>query len=378
MTVPLEPNASADSLGPRVMPVCAHFEECGGCQFQNLSVANYQDWKEASVREIIEKGGVCPSLCLQPVFVPEKTRRRVTFSAIKQGGIVTTGFHRHRSHDIVSIAQCHLILPSLQTVLEKMPVAFAPVLHEKVEVDVFLQDVDGKIDCVITGLPSTGARQTENLAKLAEGLGLARISLVTREGEQPETYIDISPIQKASGRLNVLIPPAAFLQPSAEGESALVAAVNKGLSSLKGTKNKIADLFSGCGTFAGPLLERGFVLAVEEDGKMVEVLQKAARANSRLTVQQRDLFKEPIGPRELTGYHAVLLDPPRAGAREQALKLAKSAVPIVIYVSCNPQSFVRDAKILTEGGYHFESLQIVDQFIWSSHVEIVGVFQRKA
>jgi 23S rRNA (uracil1939-C5)-methyltransferase len=124
-------------------------------------------------------------------------------------------------------------------------------------------------------------------------------------------------------------------------------------------------------------LERGFVLAVEEDGKMVEVLQKAARANGRLTVQQRDLFKEPVGPRELTGYHAVLLDPPRAGAREQALKLAKSAVPIVIYVSCNPQSFARDAKILTEGGYHFESLQIVDQFIWSSHVEIVGVFCRK-
>lgn len=259
-----------------------------------------------------------------------------------------------------------------------MPAAFAPVLHEKAEVDVFLQDVDGKIDCVITGLPSTGARQTENLAKLAECLGLARISLVTREGALPETYIDISSIQKASGKLNVLIPPAAFLQPSAEGEAALVAAVNQGLSFLKGTKNKIADLFSGCGTFAGPLLERGFVLAIEEDQGMVEVLQKAARANGRLTVQKRDLFKEPIGPRELTGYQAVLLDPPRAGAREQALKLAKSSVPIVIYVSCNPQSFARDAKILTEGGYHFESLQIVDQFIWSSHVEIVGVFHRKA
>jgi 23S rRNA (uracil1939-C5)-methyltransferase len=363
--------------GSQVLPVCRHFEECGGCQFQNLSIADYQDWKEKSVREIIGKGPN-PQVWHEAIFVPEKTRRRVTFSAIKQGGIVTTGFHRHRSHDIVSIAQCHLILPSLQSVLERMPIALASVLHEKVEVDVFLQDVDGNIDCVITGLPSTGARQTENLAKVAEELGLARMSLAPREGAEAEIYIDVRPVQKTSGKLSVFVPPAAFLQPSAEGESALVSAVSTGLSSLKGNKNKIVDLFSGCGTFAGPLLERGFVLAVEEDKKMVAALQKAARANGRLTVEHRDLFKEPVSPRELVGYNAVVLDPPRAGAREQVLKLVKSSVPIVVYVSCHPLSFARDAKILVEGGYLFESLQIVDQFIWSSHVELVGVFRRKS
>lgn len=364
------------NLNSQVLPVCPHFEECGGCQFQDLSMRDYQDGKEKSVREIIEKGP-SPQVWHTAIFIPEKTRRRVTFSAIKKGGVVTTGFHRHRSHDIVSIAQCHLILPSLQTVLDKMPVALAPILHEKIEVDVFLQDVEGDIDCVITGLPATGARQTENLAKVAGELGLARISLVEREGADPETYIDIHPIQKTSGKLSVLVPPAAFLQPSAEGEAALVSAVNKGLSSLKGNKNKIADLFSGCGTFAGPLLERGFVLAIEEDKKMVAALQRAARANGRLTVEHRDLFKEPVSPRELAGYDAVVLDPPRAGAKEQVLKLVKSNVPIVVYVSCHPLSFSRDAKILVEGGYQFESLQIVDQFIWSAHVELVGVFRRK-
>lgn len=359
-----------------VFPVCPHFEECGGCQFQNMSVLEYRSLKEKSVREIIGKGP-CPEVWSPSLFVPEKTRRRVTFSATKQDGVIVIGFHRHRSHDIVPISQCRVILPSLQSILERMPAALAPILHEKKEVDIFLQDVDGRIECVVTGLPATGSRQTENLAKVAKDLGLARVSLVTREGAEPRVYIDLCPVQKTSGKLSVDIPPAAFLQPSAEGEAALVVAVNEGLSSLKGTKNRIVDLFCGCGTFSGPLLEKGFVLAVEEDKRMVDCLKKSARTDSRLTVESRDLFKEPVGPRELANYDAVVLDPPRAGAKEQASKLAKSKVPIVVYVSCHPSSFSRDARILVEGGYQFKSLQIVDQFIWSSHVELVGTFLRR-
>jgi 23S rRNA (uracil1939-C5)-methyltransferase len=174
------------------------------------------------------------------------------------------------------------------------------------------------------------------------------------------------------GNITVNLPPGAFMQPSAEGEAALVEAA---LAPIResGARNT-ADLFCGAGTFAGPLLQLGPVIAAESEGGSVAAL-KAAKAKG-LTVQSRNLFSNPLACKELNALDAVLFDPPRMGAKEQAKALAESPVPLVVGVSCNPSTFVRDAGILKEGGYRLDSMQVIDQFVWSAHMELVGVFRR--
>ncbi|HNS45199.1 MAG TPA: class I SAM-dependent RNA methyltransferase, partial [Alphaproteobacteria bacterium] len=211
-----------------------------------------------------------------------------------------------------------------------------------------------------------------------EACDFARVSFRKDTFAVPVTQVRMVALKKTSGALNVEVPAGAFLQPSKEGEAALVGAVMSALSSRKlGKKDKIADLFSGCGTFAGHILERYSVHAVEGERQMAETLAEAAKGNARFSAEWRDLFKEPVSTRELRDYSAVVFDPPRAGAKEQCQKLSKSSVPLIIGVSCNPATFARDAKILTAGGYKFKTAQMVDQFTWSTHSEIVGVFEKE-
>jgi 23S rRNA (uracil1939-C5)-methyltransferase len=177
------------------------------------------------------------------------------------------------------------------------------------------------------------------------------------------------------GTADVKLPQYPFLQPTEEGETVLLRAV---LAATKGAKT-IADLFSGCGTFALPLAAYARVHAVEKDDAMLAALLAAARATPGLkpiTVTRRDLFKVPLNAAELGQFDAVTLDPPRAGAQAQATQLAKSKVARIAYVSCNAESFARDARILVDGGYAMGTVTPVDQFLWSEHIELVADFAR--
>mgnify|MGYP003336832236 CR=1 FL=1 len=143
-----------------------------------------------------------------------------------------------------------------------------------------------------------------------------------------------------------------------------------------GKAKRAVDLYAGCGTFALPLLRRASVHAVERNAAAMAALRKAA--GGRLTVEQRDLERRPLQKDDLKHVDFVVLDPPRAGARAQAEALAVSAVPTIAYVSCNPATFARDARTLVEGGYSLARVVPVDQFVWSAHVELVGVFRRSS
>ena len=115
------------------------------------------------------------------------------------------------------------------------------------------------------------------------------------------------------------------------------------------------------------------------DGSMLDALAAAARATQGLkplATEKRDLFKQPMTARELEAFDAVVLDPPRAGAQAQATQLAQSRIKRIAYVSCDPASFARDARILVNGGYRMGAVTPVDQFLWSSHIELVGGFHR--
>lgn len=362
----------------RVAPPCPYYEQCGGCSLQHWSDDAYKSWTRERVEALLARNDLHPATWGDAVFVPDRTRRRATLAATKDKGVFRFGYHRARSHNVTDIPDCLVLSPRLQTLMNDIRPYIAKLLYDGQAIDVFLQDTGGALDVVITG--QIGARrqpqlrEQEMMGEISSACGIARISWRLKERDEPEIMMAAAPVLKGAGRLSVPLPPGAFMQPSAAGEDALVAAVRAALTG-RATK-KIADLFAGCGTFAGPLLEYGAVHAVEGDEAAVKALANAARMVSGLSVEKRNLFTDPLSPLELKNYDAVLFDPPRAGALAQATQLAASKVPVVIGVSCNPATFARDAALLCGGGYTLQSVQLVDQFTWSAHVELVGVFTR--
>lgn len=356
---------------------CPHYDRCGGCQLQHLSGAAYQSWKESSVRALLDKAGISAETWLPPVFIPNTTRRRVTFAAFKKDKIVTLGLNQVRSHQIEDLTTCLLLTPALESVRARLKPYLLRLLPEGKLTDIALQDIDGSIELILTGdFGDLSFTKMDIVNDMAYGLGLARIGWRKGQFDKADTLIAPLPTKKLFGKLQVEIPPASFLQPSSEGEAALVAAVMQGCGDLK--RAAFADLFSGCGTFTGHLLERGTVYAAESDADAVAALKKAAASMpKKLQAEKRDLFKEPLTVKELNGFDCVVFDPPRAGAQAQAANMARAQkLGRIIAVSCSPATFARDADMLIKGGYRLKSVQLVDQFIWSAHSELVGVFSR--
>lgn len=362
----------------RVTPPCPYYDTCGGCSLQHWSDGAYRAWTEKRVRTMLARNDVAVGAWRDSVYVPPRTRRRATFAALMVGGRLHLGFHKERSHHVADIPDCLVLSPRLQALMNGLRAHLPHILNDGREAAIFAQDSGSALDVMITG--QIGARrepqmrEREALATMAQDCGIARLSWRFKERDDPEIMIAGALVLKRSGALAVPLPPGAFLQPSMEGEAALLAAVLAPLQGMK--RGKVADLFAGCGTFAGPFLDYGVVHAVEGDEAAIAALQSAARGVSGLSVEKRNLFTDPLGPRELDKFDAVVFDPPRAGALAQATQIAQSKVPLAIGVSCNMATFARDAGVLLKGGYTLRSLQIVDQFTWSAHVELVGVFTR--
>ena len=356
----------------RVAAPCVHYKQCGGCALQHLEMGAYRAWKVEQVRARLEKAGLHPDIWDDPVFIPEATRRRATFAVLKRGGTLLAGFHGSRSHTIVAIDRCLLLVPELTDILERSKPYLLRVLTDGQAADLLLQGVDGQIEGVLTGKIESNLAALEAFSDWTNDLNLNRLSKRRNERDEPEIVVQRQPVLARFGPLCVALPPAAFLQPGREGEAALADAVRV---LLEGEKGPSADLFAGCGTFSGALLALGAVHAVEIDGPAAAALTSAG-AGYNLRVEKRNLFTNPLIPRELDKFNNVLLDPPRAGASAQALQLAASRVRHIVYISCNPASFARDAAILCEGGYRLRRVRIVDQFIWSTHTELAALFTR--
>jgi 23S rRNA (uracil1939-C5)-methyltransferase len=354
---------------------CAHYATCGGCAVQHVAEADYRIWKQDSVKTLLARAGL-DTEWREPVFLPEATRRRASFAAYRRGAEVTLGYHAAGSDAIAQIQSCLLLTPRLNALLDGLPQWLPRVMRDG-RMDVFAQDVDGALDMVLTGaspFAKAGAGLNRLLAEMAAALDIARVSWRRDEFSNPEQMIALVGIRKKMGVLSVELPPGAFLQPSQPGEDALVALVMAALP--RKAKAKIADLFAGCGTFSGAAMARGTVHAVESQKDAVRALTDAAKGLPELSVEQRDLGREPLTLRELRQYDAVIVDPPRAGAKSQCEKLARSEVRDIVSVSCNPASFARDGRILAAGGYRLVHVTLVDQFLWSHHAELVGLLSR--
>jgi 23S rRNA (uracil1939-C5)-methyltransferase len=353
-----------------IVPVCAHFGACGGCAHQDMAPRVYRALKRDMVARALARQGFADAVVEEVVEVAPATRRRAVFKVAKQGGETRIGFHAARSHAIVDMRECHVLTPALTALVAGLRELMAALLREGETAELRVSDTDAGFDVSLDWKRGNDPAVNAVIARRASKLKLAR---VTAKGE---TLVELAPPTLHFGNAVVKLPPDAFLQPTREGEAALQARV---AAATKGAKH-LADLFAGLGTFALPLAEFARVHAVERDGAMLEALAFAARGTQGLkpvTTEKRDLFKEPLIAAELERFDAVVLDPPRAGALAQVRALAQSTVGRVAYVSCDPASFARDARILVDGGYRMGPVVPVDQFLWSSHIELVAAFARK-
>jgi 23S rRNA (uracil1939-C5)-methyltransferase len=371
-------------------PTCQHFGSCGGCQLQHVSNAAYTDY----VRDRVVGALTAQHLEGVEVFpaqiVAAGTRRRAALRAIKGPQIgkgkgaasIQIGFSAAQSNQIVPMRECPVLLPSLFATIAPLQTLLADLLPPKAIAQIKMTAVDQGIDLLIEGIDPQNLTQLEALADFASATQLAR--LCVDRGDGPETLWEPQPVTISfSGRsdvdatFSVPFPAYAFLQASAHGEEYLRSAVQR----IIGNAAMVADLFCGLGTFAAALAGEGgrapkIYAADAQRDAIVSLKAGVNRSGRSIFPDHRDLYRKPLNAAELNRFEAVILDPPRAGAEEQIAELAKSAVPAIAYVSCNPASFARDAKILAAGDYSLINVQPVGQFSWSTHVELVGEFRR--
>ncbi len=350
----------------RVEPSCRHFTICGGCALQHVHEAAYRAFKKRQVSEALGKSGVDVPETFEAVFIPEGTRRRANFAAVVTKGKTIIGFHERKSANIRDVPDCLLITDEVREVVEGFRPFLAAIAGEGKKMDVLIQCIDGAREIALTGKIAPGWEAQQALSDALCALGLARISLRARDYESYEILLDAKGFYKRFDSLMVNLAPGAFLQPSAEGERVLADLVLEGV----GDASCIADLFCGNGTFTGPLMGRDIIAADLAADAIASLKKTGVRA------QMRNLFKDPMRAEELEDRDCVILDPPRAGAMAQIKVLADTRIPKIVYVSCSPQSFAKDAALLIHGGYRFDMLTLVDQFIWSPHTEVVGVFSK--
>jgi 23S rRNA (uracil1939-C5)-methyltransferase len=354
----------------RVKPPCRHARTCGGCQLQHAADSFVATWKQQVVETALSAQGL--TAAFHPIVTsPAKTRRRATLSARRTKSGALLGFHARGSDTLVAVPDCQLLHPQLVAAFPGLEALVTLGGSRSAELSLQITTTRGGVDVVVTGgKPLDSALQLE-LARAVEAHGFSRL---TWNGET--IALRDRPAQ-AFGAATVVPPAGAFLQATPEGEAALLSAVRAAL----GPQKRIVDLFSGVGTFALPLASEVEVHAVEGDKAMIAALDLGARHTQglrRLTTEARDLFRRPLEPDELAAFTGAVIDPPRAGAEAQVGSLARSVIPVIAAVSCNPVTFARDAKTLIAAGYHLDWVQVVDQFRWSSHVELAARFSRSA
>jgi len=353
----------------RAAPACRHFGTCGGCTLQHMSAASYSAFKRDQIVRALSARGLEADV-VEAWITPPASRRRAAFTAKRAGKQVALGFHARRSHELVAISECPVTRPAIVAALPRLKEIAGHLLPGKDGVGLLVTETAAGLDLHITGLAKeVKALARAEAASAALRAGFARVSI-----DGADVLTERRPSLPA-GTANLLPPPGGFLQASAEAEAEMARLV---LAHLKGAA-AVADLFSGCGTFSLRLAAEASVLAAEGDAAAIEALKASVRAAYGLkpvTAEVRDLFRNPYGAAELSHLDGLALDPPRAGAAAQVAEIAKSRVPKLAYVSCDPATLARDLRTLVDGGYRIIRIHPIDQFLWSAHVEAVALLEK--
>ena len=327
----------------RVDPACEHFMICGGCAVQHLEAGAYQSWKRDQVVQYLGRAGLgdVPVAALR-TCAPE-ARRRADFVLRMIGRKLVAGFHERGSNRIVEITECPVLRPAIFALMQPLRQLFDGMLEQGQSIDCVVNELDNGLD------------------------------LLLRLPDHPD--LDFRE-RLTFGPVTVTPPPGAFLQATMDGEATIQELVRQGTQGARA----VLDLYAGCGTLCLALDGSAERLAVEGDDALLAAIRggaDAARLGGRVRTERRDLTQRPFAGKELGKFDAVVLDPPRAGAREQAAALADSKVQRIVYVSCNPATFARDARTLVDGGYACLEVTPIDQFLWTPHIELVAHFVRR-
>ena len=345
-------------------PPCRHFPECGGCQLQHADDEAYRGYLISRIETALAQHGLETRIS-DPHLSPPRSRRRATLKALKVGQSVLMGFNAEMSHRIVDMHECHVLRPELFALVEPLRQLLVEMLRPQRIAEIQLTLIDWGPDVLLRGVYAGRLAEIEQLTSFAMEHDLARLSV--DRGLGPESLYEPQLATATLSGVPVTFPPGGFLQATDDGEDALIRSVQEAVGGAK----DIADLFAGLGTFT---LAARAVYAAEASRDAAAALKRAAPATN---VEHRDLYRRPLDAKELKRFDAVVLDPPRAGAQEQASMLASAKVPRIAYVSCNPATFARDARTLVDGGYFLEWVRPVGQFRWSTHIELGACFTRR-
>ncbi len=363
-----------DASPDRIAPLSPHYGDCGGCSLQHWATGPYLDWKRDQVIVALARERIETEV-EAPVAVPPGTRRRLALHARRlDDGRVVLGFKARKSWRLVEVTSCPVADPRLVAAfpaLARLAGAFlehpksAPTLHVTWTLDGLDVDVTG-VERRSGGLSADRRMQAIRAAQEAD---LARLSLAG------ETLVMARQPRVQFGPATVPLPAGGFLQAVPEAEAAMT---SRAVAAVCGAKT-VADLFCGAGTFTFPLATVARVVAADASAAGIAALEAgvgSARGLKPITAEARDLFRRPLTPYDLRGCEAIVFDPPRAGAIEQTAQIAGTKAAVVVGVSCNPQTFARDSRVLIDAGFRLETVTPIDQFLWSAHVELVGVFRR--
>ncbi len=346
----------------RVEAFCQHYDRCGGCKFQHWAEAPYQAWKRNLLIEALAAQNISTEVAAL-IDAHGAGRRRVSLHVREVDGAWAAGFMEQKSHDLIALDYCPVLVPALKQAAQ-LAAAFGPALGA---CDVAITAADNGLDVSIKAERQVVLRRLSAMNEIVSAFNILRLSV------NGEVHTARATPAMSIGKAQVTLPTTSFLQATSAGEAAIAAVV---LEAVKSAKH-VADLFCGVGPFALRMAEKAKVYAADDDKPAIAAMQLALRNTQGLKpvdAQSRDLFREPLTPMELKPFDAVVLDPPRAGAEAQAKQLAKSQVKRVVLVSCDVANFARDAAILVKGGYSLKTVTPVDQFKWTAHLEMVGVF----
>ena len=349
-------------------PPCRHFPTCGGCQLQHLDDGSYARFITDRIAGALAAHELETDI-RAPILSPPRTRRRASLHAEAKGGRVRLGFAEAGSHAIIDILECHILAPELFALVAPLRKLLARLGLKRRRADIQMTSCDQGVELLI-GASFDGLEAAEAIIAFCQQNNVARFA--TDDGMGPETRWEPDPVTITLGEVAVPFPPGSFLQATRDGEAALTAAVRE----AAGQAGTVADLFTGLGTFTLSLAPARVYAAEAGRDAIMSLKAAAGRAGRQVFADHRDLYRRPLTVEELGRFGAVVLDPPRAGARDQAAGLAQATTPVIAYVSCNPSSFARDAQIICEGGYRLDWIQPVGQFRWSTHVELAARFSR--
>lgn len=355
----------------RVKPVCTHFGTCGGCIVQHWSPDAVRDWKRERVATALARAGleveVAPTLDAHGAG-----RRRVTLHIRQREGGTCAGFMRAGSHDLIDLDRCPLLVPELDPAPD-LARGIGHILRGiSKPMDLQVTAAAEGLDCDLRGCGPLPEPLRKKLIDFAVARSLARLTLHGErlvEARIPRVAFDDRPEMLA------FLPAGSFLQPTALGEALLARLAREALGKTK----HVVELFCGLGPFGLRLSREMKVTAFDSDAGAIEAFNRSLRAHpggKPATAEARDLFRRPLFAPELKPFDAALLDPPRQGAEAQVRELAKSKIPLIVYISCDPETFARDAKTLSGAGFRLGAVTPVDQFRYSGHVELVAAFRR--